>query len=58
MKNRYPIIDPMEVLEPKVIIMPKGGRTPMHAEVYTKREWDFIQRCQNGGIDFNVNLIK
>jgi hypothetical protein len=58
MKNRFPIIDNMEVLESKVIIMPKGGKLPMHAEVYTQREWNFIQKCRNGGFDVNVNLNK
>ena len=55
---RYNIIDNMEVLEPKVIIMPIGGTLPRHAEVWTQREWLFIEQCKNGGVEFNVNLKK
>lgn len=56
MKNRYPIIDPMEVLEPAVIVMPKNGIHPWHADIYTRREWNFIQKCKNGGVDIDLNL--
>jgi hypothetical protein len=56
MNNLYPIIDNMEVLEPKVVIMRKGGTSPSHANVYTQREWNFIQQCMNGGVTVIVNL--
>ena len=46
----------MKVLEPKVIIMPVGESHPGHAAVYTKHEWDFMQKCKNGGIEVNVKL--
>lgn len=54
--NRYPIISNMEVLEPKVVIMHKGGTLPRHANVYTQREWKFIQKCMNGGVEVNLTL--
>ena len=56
MKDRFPIIDNIEVLEPLVIQMTKGGTLPMDAIVYTRREWDFISKCMNGGHTTDVNL--
>jgi hypothetical protein len=55
---RFPIIDNMEVLEPLKVVMPKGGTLPRHAQVWTQREWVFIQKCMNGGVEVNVNLKK
>jgi hypothetical protein len=48
----------MEVLEPLVINMPEGGTLPSHADVWTKREWDFIQKCMHGGVEVEVTLRK
>lgn len=48
----------MEVLEPNVIIMPIGGTLPRHADVYTQREWNFIEKCRTVGMEVNVNLKK
>lgn len=46
----------MEVLEPKVVIMPEGATLPRHAEVRTQREWQFIEKCKNGGVEVYVKL--
>jgi hypothetical protein len=54
--NRFPIISNMEVLEPKIVEMRKGGTLPRHAYVWTQREWDFIQKCTHGGIEVEVIL--
>lgn len=55
MKNvKYPIIPNMEVLEPKVVVMRKDRTLPCHADVWTQREWDFIQKCMNGGVEVDV----
>lgn len=55
----YPLIDPKELLDPVVIIMPEGKKnpTPMDAIVYTQREWQLYHRLSHGGIDVNVKLI-
>ena len=58
MNNIYPIISNMEVLEPLVVVMRKGGTLPRHANVYTQREWNFIQKCMNGGVEVEVKLRK
>ena len=56
--NPFPLIDNKELLEPIVIIMPRGKKnpTPMDAIIYTKREYEYLQRLSHGGIDVNVNL--
>jgi hypothetical protein len=48
----------MEVLEPKIVVMRKGGTLPRHADVWAKREWDFIQKCMHGGVEVEVVLRK
>jgi len=58
MRNRYPIIDNMEVLEPAVIDMPKGEKSPLKARIFTQREWKFMQKCMNGGVEVEVILKK
>jgi len=55
---RYPIIDNMEVLEPKVVVMSESSTSIRDAKVYTQREWKFIEKCKNGGIEVIVKLKK
>lgn len=58
MKNRYPILDNMQVLGPLKVIMPKGGTLPQHAIVLTQREFEFIRDLERWGQDEKVNLNK
>ena len=56
--NQYPLIDNRELLDPIVIIIPKGKKnpTPLDAIIYTQREYEYLQRLSRDGVDVNVKL--
>jgi len=54
----YKIIPWEEALEPLVFEMPCGSHNPLDCQVYTQREYKYLQQLRNGGITIRIKKRK